>query len=211
MTLEGIMRPKKPIIKVCGLTQPRDSIMASILGADFCGFIFHPNSPRAVKPYAARGLPTPGAKRVGVFVNQSADETMHIMMVACLDLAQLHGDQGPELASALGPERVIKVFWPDRQPQDELSRLMGLWKDQAAYFLFDAGTEGGGSGQMILSSLPESPRPYLLAGGMSPVVAKGFWPPEDPMMAGFDFNSCLEEAPGIKNPESLRNLLPWRQ
>ena len=35
-----------------------------------------------------------------------------LMDAAGLDLAQLHGDQSPEFCQAVGPERVIRAFWP---------------------------------------------------------------------------------------------------
>jgi phosphoribosylanthranilate isomerase len=155
-------------------------------------------------------MATPGAKRVGVFVKHSIEEIHDIMDEACLDMAQLHGDQGLEVAWALGADRVIKVFWPERHSREELLTLMILWKDLAAYFLFDAGTSGGGSGNLIQSVLPDSPKPYFLAGGLNPILVKTFWPSKDPMLAGFDLNSGLEESPGLKNSESLKSFLPWR-
>ncbi|MDR0621409.1 MAG: phosphoribosylanthranilate isomerase [Deltaproteobacteria bacterium] len=200
----------KPIVKICGLTRPQDATLAAILGADFCGFVFHPDSPRAIGASQGRIMPTPGAQRVGVFVNHSIAETQAIMEEAALDLAQLHGNQAPEVALALGPERVIKVFWPERQPPDELAQQMDLWKGLAVYFLFDSGKEGGGSGRPINATWPVSPKPYLLAGGLDPDSARAAWLSADPMLAGFDFNSALEEGPGIKDPDLLRAVLPWR-
>lgn len=52
--------------------------------------------------------------RVGVFVEQEAEEIQRIMKIARLDLAQLHGGQSLDCALAVGPERVIRVIWPDR-------------------------------------------------------------------------------------------------
>ncbi|MDR2366655.1 MAG: phosphoribosylanthranilate isomerase [Deltaproteobacteria bacterium] len=201
----------KPIIKVCGLARPQDATMAAILGADMCGFIFHPKSPRAVAPNLARAMATPGAKRVGVFVDQSPGEILEIMDEAGLDLAQFHGGQEPATALDLGPDRVIKVFWPERQTAGELAGLMDLWKDLAAYFLFDSGTGGGGSGRPIRVPIPASPKPYLLSGGLTPEMARSLWPPEDPMLVGFDLNSGLEDAPRVKNANALKTLLPWRR
>jgi phosphoribosylanthranilate isomerase len=135
---------------------------------------------------------------------------MAVMEEVCLDLAQLHGDQNPDVAVTLGPERVIKVFWPEAQPNDELLRLMDLWKDLATYFLFDAGSSGGGHGRGINTSLPVSPKPYFLAGRIDPAKARGLWPSDDPMLAGFDLNSGLEKSPGVKDHVVLKSFLPWR-
>ncbi|MDR2300589.1 MAG: phosphoribosylanthranilate isomerase [Deltaproteobacteria bacterium] len=200
----------KPLIKVCGLTRPQDATTAAILGADFCGFVFHPKSPRAVTPLQAGVMATPYSKRVGVFVENSLQETIDIMGKAVLEFAQLHGDHEPEFARSLGPAKVIKVFWPDRQSPEELTALMEAWKDLAAYFLFDAGKDGGGSGKRIQGALPNSPKPYFLAGGLTDEFIHDLWPSPDPMMVGFDLNSGIEKAPGQKDIEALKSILPWR-
>lgn len=105
---------KAPLIKICGLSTPKEAGLAASLGADLCGFIFHPPSPRAAAPGIVAAIETPGALRVGVFVRQGLCEIEDVMGEAKLDMAQLHGDQGVEVAAALGPERVIRVFWPER-------------------------------------------------------------------------------------------------
>jgi phosphoribosylanthranilate isomerase len=200
----------KPLIKVCGLCRPQDATTAAILGADFCGFIFYPKSPRAVTPVQASVMATPYSKRVGVFVENGLQETIDIMGKAVLEMAQLHGDQSPEFAHSLGPSKVIKVFWPDRHSPEELLELMNIWKNLATYFLFDAGKSGGGSGQAIQRAIPKSPKPYFLAGGLNPEQIRSLWPSPDPMLVGFDLNSGLEESPGHKDIEALKSILPWR-
>ena len=164
--------PKAPLIKICGLKAPEEAALASSLGASFCGFIFHPPSPRSVTPEAAAAMRTPGALRVGVFVRQQAAEIEEIMEKAGLDLAQLHGEHGLETAKALGRERVVKVFWPERRrmgpdgKEERLSDLLEGWKDLAKMLLFDAGQSLGGHGRKLEASF-SSPLPYLLAGGLS--------------------------------------------
>ncbi|MDR1049837.1 MAG: phosphoribosylanthranilate isomerase [Deltaproteobacteria bacterium] len=205
----GPVPPGRPLIKVCGLTRPQDSTLAAILGADMCGFIFHPPSPRSVTASRARLMPTPGVRRVGVFVDQGLQEILEFMEEACLDVAQLHGAQGPEVAGRLPPGRVIRVFWPESQDSGELARQMDEWRALAHLYLFDAGSGGGGHGRRLAADVPESPVPYLLAGGLSPAQVRRRWPADDPMLAGFDLNSGLELSPGQKDGEALKSLLPW--
>lgn len=87
-------------IKVCGITRQSDLSTAMGMGAHFCGFIFHPKSPRYIAPSRAAALDSALIRRVGVFVNQNAEEIMDIMKTARLEFAQLHGAQSPWTARA---------------------------------------------------------------------------------------------------------------
>ena len=90
------------LIKFCGLTRQEDVDQAVQLGAGMCGFIFHPRSPRGISPAQAAAMDSGTLRRVGVFVNQGADEIRRIMDEARLDYAQLHGHQSVECARAVG-------------------------------------------------------------------------------------------------------------
>jgi phosphoribosylanthranilate isomerase len=157
---------------------------------------------------AAR-IETPGAKRVGVFVGQGPAEIAATMAAARLDLAQLHGDHGPEAAEAAGPERVIKVFWPERQrlpgAGPPLAEELELWRPWAKWYLFDAGVAIGGHGRKLAADF-QSPVPYLLAGGLAADDVCALWPASDNMLLGFDLSSSLESAPGRKDPEAIKAL-----
>ena len=137
-------------IKVCGITRQSDLSTAMGMGAHFCGFIFHPGSPRYIAPPRAAALDSALIRRVGVFVNQNAEEIMDIMKTARLEFAQLHGAHSLDCARRIGPEKVIRVLWPDRyESVDALQREMELWADSCAWFLLDAGTQGGGTGDRV--------------------------------------------------------------
>ena len=56
------------IIKICGMREQADLDCAAALGVDLCGFIFAPQSPRAVTPEQAAALDSGDMLRVGVFV-----------------------------------------------------------------------------------------------------------------------------------------------
>ena len=155
-------------IKVCGITRQSDLSTAMGMGAHFCGFIFHPGSPR-------------------------------------LEFAQLHGAHSLDCARRIGPEKVIRVLWPDRyESVDALQREMELWADSCAWFLLDAGSQGGGHGVSLdwtsLASL-SSPRPWFLAGGLSSASLNRALEQCSP--DGIDLNSGVEAIPGQKSPQKL--------
>ena len=137
-------------IKVCGLTRQQDADAVARLGVDFCGFIFHPASPRHITPQAAAAIDTAGMARVGVFVEQDADEILAVMQEARLDFAQLHGAQDGACAGRIGAGRVIRVLWPERYAgRGELEAIMEAHAAACAWFLLEAGQSGGGSGRRV--------------------------------------------------------------
>ena len=100
-------------IKICGITRPEDARASAEAGADAIGLNFYPRSPRAIDLDRARAiiaaLPD-GMIKVGLFVNAAPDEICRTCDALGLDLIQLHGDEPPELLSALGGRPVMKAF-----------------------------------------------------------------------------------------------------
>ncbi|AGW12509.1 phosphoribosylanthranilate isomerase [Megalodesulfovibrio gigas] len=193
------------LVKVCGITRQEDADAAIAINASLLGFIFHPASPRAMTPAKARAICTGERMRVGVFVNQTPGEILDIMDDARLHLAQLHGDQDEACCLALGRQRVMRAFWPERHAnladfEAELARFAPFCR----FFLFDAGASGGGHGKSLdwaaLGRL-KSPRSWFLAGGLSPDNVRQAVDACNP--DGVDLNSGVEAAPGIKDPAKL--------
>lgn len=83
------------IVKVCGITNAEDAAAAIDAGATAIGFNFYPRSPRYIAPEDAALIPTPGVRRVGVFVNETRARVEDIARIAALDTAQLHGEENP--------------------------------------------------------------------------------------------------------------------
>ncbi|HZJ26613.1 MAG TPA: phosphoribosylanthranilate isomerase [Acidimicrobiia bacterium] len=81
-------------IKVCGITNEDDALLAVALGADALGFVFASGSPRMVTPVTARDI----VKRlpheaitVGVFRDERPERVAEIVNTTGLQGAQLHG------------------------------------------------------------------------------------------------------------------------
>jgi phosphoribosylanthranilate isomerase len=102
-------------VKVCGITNLEDALLASEAGVDALGFNFHPQSPRYLKPAAAaeiiRRLP-PFQVCVGVFVNSGDPENVdRTARQAGVRIVQLHGDESAGYAQFLSANwSVIKAF-----------------------------------------------------------------------------------------------------
>lgn len=196
-------------IKTCGHTRQEDLEHSARLGVEFCGFIFHPLSPRYVNTAQAANLHSYGMKRVGVFVQQSASEILEIMSEAKLDYAQLHGDYTISDAEVIGTDRIIRVFFPERYSSlDDLQVELNTWAHHCSLMLLDAGTAGGGSGRNLawedLSQL-YFPIEWFLAGGLNPqniLQASQLARP-----SGVDLNSGIETAPGQKSTTKLTTIM----
>lgn len=203
----------RTLVKVCGMTRPEDARLCAALGADMLGFIFHPKSPRNVGPELPAALSHHadllGARKVGLFVDQTVDQALALMDAGVLDLAQLHGGQDEAYCRALGPERVLKVLWPERAASlDEFQAEVDRFAPWCRLFVVDAGSAGGGHGRAIegagASILAQArfPIPWLLAGGLGPDNLCHLFSRFGP--SGLDLNSGVESAPGIKDATMLR-------
>jgi phosphoribosylanthranilate isomerase len=185
-------------VKICGLTNLEDALAAVEYGADALGFVFAP-SPRRVTPEAVRRIVTnlpPFVTRVGVFVNNSLVEIRETMSRCGLDLAQLHGEEGPDLCASLSP-RVIKAFNPSNLPP-----LSQLARYQAAAIMIDK--DKGTSIEHWVIARDIGCR-LILAGGLTPEnVAQAI---RITQPYAVDVSSGVEERPGRKDHSKMRDFI----
>lgn len=195
-------------IKICGLTRADDALAAAEEGADYLGFIFIPESPRAmtaeqVAEIAARVRERPKPpKIVGVFRDASNDYIRRIRDVAGIDLAQLHGSETEEDVASLEIPVVKSVRVGDTLPDTH------AWP-AAAWLLFDTWDErrSGGTGRRFdwsLLAVYDRSKPFFLAGGITPdnVAAAITMVRPD----AIDLASGVESAPGVKDHKKLARL-----
>jgi len=193
-------------IKICGITNLDDALLAAELGADALGFIFYAKSPRNVAPEAAREiirqLP-PFVAAVGVVVNEEAPVVKDLAARAGLDWVQLHGQESPEYCRSLGL-KVIKGF--RIKDQDSLD-LLGAYQGAARALLLDTYKKGqvGGTGASFDWELAREAKKFgriILAGGLRPENVARAIEVADP--DAVDTASGTEAAPGKKDPAKLR-------
>ncbi|MCX5893325.1 MAG: phosphoribosylanthranilate isomerase [Deltaproteobacteria bacterium] len=158
-------------IKICGITNLEDALLAADLGAHALGFIFYAKSPRSVAPEAAREiirqLPSL-VLSVGVFVNEEAAVVRDLAERVGLDWVQIHGQESPEYCRSLG-RRVLKGF--RIKDEDSLKELQA-YRGAVQAFLLDTYKKGqtGGTGETFDWELARQAREYgpiVLAGGLT--------------------------------------------
>lgn len=195
-----------PFVKICGITRLSDALHAVEHGAGALGFVFWPQSPRCISPErAARiiaALP-PGVAAVGVFVNESVDGIRAVVAQTGISAIQLHGDEAPGYADALG--------WPVLRAitVDQAEQAAAAWPPETT-FLMDAGdpVRRGGTGSIVdweqAASVARGRR-IVLAGGLTPDNVAGAIERVRPF--GVDVSSGVEDAPGVKNSDKVARFL----
>ncbi|UYZ60664.1 phosphoribosylanthranilate isomerase [Hymenobacter latericus] len=201
----------RPLVKVCGLKYPDNVAQVAAQEVDMLGFIFAPKSPRyALDTLDAAQMRSLPVTKVGVFVNERTAVIRRIALHFGLNAVQLHGHETPAECAELAAAglAVIKAFGVG-----ELFDFGQLeaYVPHCNMFVFDtAGPAAGGNGVAFNWELLRRynlPTPYLLAGGLGPDNAAEAGALTLPGLAGFDLNSKLEQAPGLKNIALLRETL----
>ncbi|GAB4495785.1 MAG: phosphoribosylanthranilate isomerase [Anaerolineales bacterium] len=196
-------------IKICGITTLNDALAAVDAGADLLGFNFYPQSPRYIEPDSCRkitsllGMECPHITLVGVFVNSPAPQIGAILETCHLHLAQLHGDEPPEMLAALG-KRAFKAF--RGVPTD----ITAYTRDAAPALLVDSAVKGlyGGSGVTTdwgKAAELSKQIPLLLAGGLTPGNVAQAIAQVRPW--GVDTASGVESSPGVKDVQKMRDFV----
>jgi phosphoribosylanthranilate isomerase len=192
--------------KICGITRVEDARHAVEHGATALGFVFWPNSSRAVTTEQARAIvdTLPATiEAVGVFVNASAEEIRQIAAGARLSAVQLHGDEAPEMARALAAPVFRSVTLADAE------RVIGEWPDSATLLLDAADpVRRGGTGVVVdwtKAAAIARVRRTVLAGGLTPANVAEAIAQVRPF--GVDVSSGVESAPGIKDPDKVAAFL----
>ena len=191
-------------IKICGITNEQDALLAVALGAEALGFIFAP-SPRQVAPQRVkeivRRLPQ-SVLTVGVFRDEHPQRVIDTVREAGLFGAQLHGHE----SAANVAEVMIDIKWvvkavvagsvEAKNADDYLTNLI----------LVDSPLPGSGStyDHDLLSEIPKTVR-VLLAGGLTAENVATAINQVAPW--GVDVSSGVEKSHGYKDPIKLKRFI----
>lgn len=186
-------------VKICGITNLEDAVMAVEAGADALGFVFFQGSSRNIAPEHAaaiiRHLP-PFVQTVGLFVNAEPADVNEIVGRCRLDIVQLHGEESPDYCRAV-TRRIIKAF-----RVKDASSLDAMADYHVAGWLLDAWSPSahGGTGTTFnwdIAAHAAATRSIILAGGLTPDNVAGAVAAVKPYAV--DVSSGVESAPGKKD------------
>lgn len=191
-------------VKICGITNESDALMATAMGTDAVGFIFAPSS-RQIAPTQARDIARrlpPEILTVGVFRDEAPQRVVEVVNTAGLRGVQLHGHETPAEAKWIRQRVpfVVKAF----AAGDPLLDKVADYPVDAV--LLDSAQPG--SGQVfdwsLVEALPVGAR-LILAGGLGPdnvaeaVARVRPW--------GVDAATGVESSPGRKDVRLTRRFI----
>lgn len=188
-------------IKICGVTNEEDALLATALGTDAVGFVFAPSS-RQIHPETARDIVRRLPREVvtvGVFRDERPERILEVVNRVGLHGVQLHGRE-PISEVRWVRERVPFVIQGFAAGDPAIAQTSG---GPADVVLVDAPNPG--SGQVFDWSLAEGVPGgvrLLLAGGLTPSNVGEAIRRVRPW--GVDVSSGVEASPGRKDPVKLR-------
>ncbi len=191
-------------VKICGITNEDDALLAVAMGADAVGFVFAP-SPRQVSPQLVyditRRLP-PEILTVGVFRDDLPDRIFDVVARSGIKAVQLHGHETAATVAAVSESVrwVIKAV-PAGSREARVANQFGT-----DLILVDAPQPGSGRvfDWRLTDEIPSGVR-LILAGGLTVENLAGAIEYVKPW--GVDVSSGVEESPGKKDALKLRRFI----
>ncbi|MDR3205547.1 MAG: phosphoribosylanthranilate isomerase [Candidatus Methanoplasma sp.] len=189
------------MIKICGLFREDDVQFVNEAFPDYAGFVFA-ESRRKVSPEQAKALRAaliPDIIPVGVFRDADADAIAGLYSDGIIDVAQLHGGEGPELVDSLKEQGITTIKTVSVSGAEDVRNACGCGAD---YVMFDNGS--GGTGERFdWSLLSHANGKFFLAGGIDAgnigdAAATGAY--------AADVSSGAETG-GVKDRDKIRTLV----
>jgi phosphoribosylanthranilate isomerase len=191
-------------VKICGITNLADALVAIEYGADALGFIFAKASPRFITKEQIKQIVSalpPFITTVGVFTEGTKEEVETSVSECGISLIQLHGRFSLEIIAAFSQKaiEVVSLQNLDSHIAGRVARARAILLDigQNKIDPFDRGT---------LFDLPSFPnRNVILAGGLTPENVREAILNVKPY--GVDVCSGVEMEKGKKDHEKMRRFI----
>ncbi|MCP4330409.1 MAG: phosphoribosylanthranilate isomerase [Alphaproteobacteria bacterium] len=204
--------------KICGINDAAAMNAAVSGGARAVGLVFYAPSPRYVTPAQAAALAgtvPETVDKVGLLVDEEDDVIAAILDAIGLDLLQLHGSESPDRVAAIKSRFGLPVMKAVKVAGAADLERVAAYEAVADRILFDAKppTEmtdalPGGNALSFDWHLLDGRAwalPWMLSGGLDAAnVAAAV------RISGatyVDVSSGVEDRPGVKNPEKIREFL----
>jgi phosphoribosylanthranilate isomerase len=209
-------------VKICGITNAEDAILACESGADLLGFVFVADTPRAVDGKIVKKIVERIHERfgdrvalVGLFKDEDPGVVERTLEECGLDHVQLHGDESEEYCAQLKARlpgiKIIKVFKIRHGIMPIAGKLPADY-ESADIILFDTyhPSAAGGSGtrfeiDTLKNDMAGLKKPFFVAGGLKAVNVADVVFEVKPH--GVDVSSGVESSPGRKDAKILKEFI----
>jgi phosphoribosylanthranilate isomerase len=202
----GCVKPVR--VKICGITTVDAARAAVAAGADAIGLVFYAASPRAVVIEQARAIAYavgPFVTTTGLFVDADPVFVHSVLAQVPLQLLQFHGDETCAYCDTF--QRPYMKALRMKPELDVQERIVDY--PTASAILLDAYRPGvpGGTGETFdwLRVPKNSPKPIILAGGLTPDNVSGAIAATD--VYGVDVSGGVESAPGKKDRSKVEMFI----
>jgi phosphoribosylanthranilate isomerase len=191
-------------VKICGITNEDDALLAVAMGADAVGFVFAPSTRQIAAQQVfniTRRLP-PEILTVGVFRDELPTRVIETVNRAGVKAAQLHGHESPAMVAEVA-EQIRWVIKAVVAGSADARRIKDFNTD---LIMVDAPSPGSGElfDWSLLGEVPEGPQ-MILAGGLDPDnVATAV---RKVLPWGVDVSSGVEKSPGRKDPMKVKAFI----
>ena len=191
-------------VKICGITNEDDALLAVAMGADAVGFVFAPSTRQVAAQQVydiTRRLP-PEILTVGVFKDEHPDRIFDLVAKSGVKAVQLHGSETISTVGALAENVrwIIKAVVAGSRE----ARVANTYGTDL--ILVDAPKAGGGEvfDWRLTDEIPSGLR-LILAGGLTPENVGSAVEYVKPW--GVDVSSGVESAPGKKDALKLKRFI----
>lgn len=219
-------------IKICGITNLEDALVAVEAGADALGFVFYEESPRRVEPHEVRAmgerLPH-SIEKIGVFVGADNQKIWTLAEKARLSGVQLQAGRGsaPKLQPDdrmfvdfdcyIGVQASLGLNGSRELESGAISLRSTQGRDRIRGILLDSGTpsQPGGTGTafdwkssdtaQIVDRIRSAGWNLIVAGGLRPENVREAMSLLHPW--GVDVCTGVESRPGKKDPDKVRAFI----
>ena len=193
-------------IKICGITNTADALLAYKLGASALGFVFAPSKRQITLKVAAEiisQLPK-NIEKVGVFVNETKENILKTGEQIGLSCIQLHGNENPQLCQDIGKQfKTIKAIKVNPSGKMKKPLIYPVWKVLLDTYVPNA--EGGSGKTFNWKALDECDLAnVIIAGGLNPENIQDLLSQFTPF--GVDLSSGVEVFPGKKDHTKLQRF-----
>ncbi|RBP84829.1 phosphoribosylanthranilate isomerase [Marinomonas rhizomae] len=195
-------------VKICGITNLDDAIMACRHGADALGFVFYNKSPRSVTPDVANSIVSqlpPFVTPVALFVDADESLIQTVITGSPRWVIQFHGSESESQCAAYQRPymKALRI-----QSGDDVAALVAEYPTASAMLLdaYKAGVPGGTGEVFDWSLIPARlSKPIVLAGGLTPQNVRQAIEQVKPYAV--DVSGGVELSKGIKSDLKVQEFI----